>query len=97
MTLLLDEFTYIKDEFTTMIEDADLTDNQQECFDLFVEAYNVFEKLVNKGLDEIAANKEDSTAPITVTTDAVFKALLELYQAQNTFTLLVAAPGTSND
>ena len=97
MVVLFDEFTYIKEEFTTMFEDNDVDELQQECFDLFIEAYDAFEKLMNKGLDEIEANKKDANAKITVTTQEIFKALLELYQAQNSLTLQIAAPGTSND
>ena len=87
----------IRDRFTTMFEDNDVDELQQECFDLFIEAYDAFEKLMNKGLDEIEANKKDANAKITVTTQEIFKALLELYQAQNSLTLQIAAPGTSND
>ena len=97
MVVLLDEFAFMRDEFLAMFDGAEISDIQQECLDMFVEAYDAFEKLVNKGLDEVEANKADANSKITVTTAALFESLLELYQTQNTLTLQIAAPGTSND
>ena len=92
MTVLFDEFTFIKGEFESMFASAEVSDLQQESYDLFIEAYQAFEKILNKGLDQI-----EKKAEITVTTDQVFAALLELYQAQNNLTIQIAAPGTTND